>query len=1267
MVVNIEAGETHVIAPHEMERAEEKEQYQFDGFGQLTTSGLGGLALCVKLPGFSWSTPVRFAEHARWVPLRGSAKKLLEPLKLILGDETEHIRPLELLADVKVDDTGSCHMTVYSNYWLINQSGLNLFYKANDSSKETESAGQRIHSPAPNPDQPVLSGDPSGWYDTIDGLVTTDYVYAQNRFFYGSPKLSIKVEDSAWSEAFPLGMQNEGMITIKDKNHTGRQYEFGVKVKPAPGRFWRTKLVRIYPGFILVNKSSRVLRYRQEGQHGPPFRLETGQQLPFHWPVLEDAKKEGSLTHSKLLVCTDDQQDSWSPPFALDVAGSFQVRLRNEFSESYEETTLDVIIKPMEGTTFIVFGDQTDGNGVSVVSYELQNRSPYSVIIGQKNSTFSSTLDPDKVVPFCWDIPQVQEPMLTVKLALDPSKKTPAELSLDVIAKYPELPGYVASDGTKLAFEVQAQGPKKVLIITSTAPLGSSSNTVISAATIASSSSAIALDAAETGSNAEALTSSPDRVVHMNLKVSLKGVGVSVVDATPQELLYFTLQSIYADVQASNVDQSVEVKIGMAQLDNQLYLSPLPIALYSTPNPSKPFFHASLVRDQNIPAVQFFKYFALQLQEIDLAIHEVFLYRLLSFSKFLTDYLYAKSEEEALQKLLAQTDSEIPKIKDEDLSSSDMYYFELFHLNPIKVLVTFMTSMDLDASATDQQEESGDPSGLAEILGYVGILTDIERAPIELNALMLQNPFCSRKDLMDRITKHYTLAGLKQAYKILGSADFLGNPVSLVSNLGTGVKDFFYEPAMGIVESPAAFGKGLAKGTKSLVLKTTYAIFDTASKLTGTVAKVGAKLTMDDNYQRERAIRNQTKARHAGEGLVYGARDFGIGLYKGITGVVLEPIRGGQQEGAVGVFKGIGKGLAGIVLKPVVGAVDLVTRTTEGIKNTTTYMDEKSKAPIRPPRYFGADNLVRIYDYEKAAGQLVLRTLDERRGRRDIYESHIILKDELVIISRRHIFLLEQDKLHFGFKWQLDWKEKFSNLTVAVVVYPASESASSSTQSTPKSSPSNSRDIHFSGIVLLAHPPNQEPLSRKIPCDQKQAAIIAKKLSSFGVVVKRASNLTEIVRPPPIITGVPINVEVNALDSSTEAALAKETEITEFVSHTPPSDGVLDGHISGQVGYTRLPTSDPGTLGASSLGSSSSSTKRSGEIFRVHNKKVEKFAGLADWIDEDEEEDSMSERYDSFTIKKKRQRKQKASETTALLGDSDNAEGGCCGCSCAVM
>jgi len=51
-------------------------------------------------------------------------------------------------------------------------------------------------------------------------------------------------------------------------------------------------------------------------------------------------------------------------------------------------------------------------------------------------------------------------------------------------------------------------------------------------------------------------------------------------------------------------------------------------------------------------------------------------------------------------------------------------------------------------------------------------------------------------------------------------------------------------------------------------------------------------------------------------GIKAASKEFGLGLYDGITGLVTQPVRGAQKEGAAGFIKGFGKGLGGIVLKP---------------------------------------------------------------------------------------------------------------------------------------------------------------------------------------------------------------------------------------------------------------------------------------------------------------------------------------------------------------
>lgn len=43
------------------------------------------------------------------------------------------------------------------------------------------------------------------------------------------------------------------------------------------------------------------------------------------------------------------------------------------------------------------------------------------------------------------------------------------------------------------------------------------------------------------------------------------------------------------------------------------------------------------------------------------------------------------------------------------------------------------------------------------------------------------------------------------------------------------------------------------------------------------------------------------------DGLLEGTSAFGLGLFKGITGVLEKPIKGANKEGVEGFFKGVGK------------------------------------------------------------------------------------------------------------------------------------------------------------------------------------------------------------------------------------------------------------------------------------------------------------------------------------------------------------------------
>ena len=76
---------------------------------------------------------------------------------------------------------------------------------------------------------------------------------------------------------------------------------------------------------------------------------------------------------------------------------------------------------------------------------------------------------------------------------------------------------------------------------------------------------------------------------------------------------------------------------------------------------------------------------------------------------------------------------------------------------------------------------------------------NVNDAPLELNALVVTDMRLNLPEMQRRITYHYRQDVLRQLYRIIGSADFIGNPVGLFTNVSSGVADMFYEPFHGVV------------------------------------------------------------------------------------------------------------------------------------------------------------------------------------------------------------------------------------------------------------------------------------------------------------------------------------------------------------------------------------------------------------------------------------------------------------------------------------
>lgn len=100
---------------------------------------------------------------------------------------------------------------------------------------------------------------------------------------------------------------------------------------------------------------------------------------------------------------------------------------------------------------------------------------------------------------------------------------------------------------------------------------------------------------------------------------------------------------------------------------------------------------------------------------------------------------------------------------------------------------------------------------------------NINDAPVELNALGIKDMRLTQPELLNRIMYHYRQDVLRQLYRILGSADFIGNPVGLFTNVSSGVADIFYEPFNGVVmHGNKELGIGIAKVRLLLFIPSLY-------------------------------------------------------------------------------------------------------------------------------------------------------------------------------------------------------------------------------------------------------------------------------------------------------------------------------------------------------------------------------------------------------------------------------------------------------------
>lgn len=490
--------------------------------------------------------------------------------------------------------------------------------------------------------------------------------------------------------------------------------------------------------------------------------------------------------------------------------------------------------------------------------------------------------------------------------------------------------------------------------------------------------------------------------------------------------------AVWFNYTSSDHYHSLYFKTYKVQIDNQQTGAVYPVALYPASIPPhvirnsgfKPFIEMSLIYHEDPKEdMHHIKYAKTLVQEMNVKIDIGFIISLVRLfsqeKKQLEEESYFAEDMEKVAVTLKETEA----VK-AALQTQRLVFLEYFHLSPLKINLSFSLASSLD-------DEDEDQAFIHELWDFfidsVGAtLTDINDAELRLAYFERISVFLTQENLVAQIRSHYTMQAVRQFYVLVLGLDVLGNPYALVHGIKEGVKDFFYEPYQGIVAGPGGFAQGVARGVQSLL---GHVIGDTAgafSRITGSLGQAVATLTFDSKFQMRRRLRMQLHPHGIGQGLIKGGTSLLMGLYFGVSGVVVKPVTGARSEGVEGFFKGIGKGLLGLLAHPTGGVIDMVSFTLDGVRRSAEFTGEDIVVR-RLPRFTAPNMPLEPYSEHDAEGFAILKSLDHVD---DVYVDHVTVTNEessyVVLLTNRRIFNLYKSKFWLG--WRVRWSCQYEDI-----------------------------------------------------------------------------------------------------------------------------------------------------------------------------------------------------------------------------------------------
>ncbi|KAL4891857.1 hypothetical protein BDV59DRAFT_59444 [Aspergillus ambiguus] len=921
--------------------------------------------------------------------INGNAQDFRREHDLSLKDERGRELVLKLHYFNIPDSGGAFKVSVFSPYLILNKTGLPMEIQSKAFLQSARAAaGQGIRA------------------DSRSGGKTLPYMYS---YHADDPKNRsiLRIGGSAWSRPQSFEAIGSTFEVVLPDRHGKCEFHSGVSVAEGQGKYKMTKVVTLAPRFVLKNKLHEDLLVREPGSSNV-LTIKSGELAPLHF-LRQVAEKQ-------LCLCFPGVNNQWSSPFNIADIGTVHVKLAKA-NQRQRLIKVDVI---MEDATIFLHLTIENRNW----PFSMRNESDTEFIFYQANPNLEEDdedtrnngwrpiryrLPPRSIMPYAWDYPATKNKSLVLTCNGKERHIKLAEIGNLMPMRIP--PTQYGESQKIIDINIVADGPTQTLVL---------SNFKASRSIYKQQSGQTSQASLSAGFEVKEL----DSDVNFKAQLRLGGIGISLINQNLKELLYMTFREIEIKYRESRVYQTLSNTIKWVQIDNQLYGGIFPMLLYPSVVPktgkemeAHPIFHAMVTRVKDDSyGVLYIKYATVLIQQMTLELDEDFVLALLDFAK-----VPGASWSEEQEGKLCDEDLNIPEPRNEDAGQD--VYFELLHIQPMQVDISFMRTERVNVEDTMQ------PSN--PLMFFVNVMTmsmgNVNDAPVRLNALMLENARVSLPILVSNIKRHYTQEFLGQVHIVLGSADFLGNPVGLFNSVSSGVAAIFYEPYQGLVmtDKPHELGYGIAKGATSFVKKSVFGLSDSMAKFTGSMSKGLAAATLDKEFQDKRRMsKYRNRPKHALYGITAGGSAFATSLASGIGGLARHPLQGAEEGGIGGFFQGVGKGLLGLATKPAIGAFDLASSLAEGVRNTTTVFDAEGLDRVRLTRFIGTDGVVRPYSQREALGQFWLKTSDDGKYFNEDYIAHLELpgRDMLVMLTYNRIMLVRTKKL------QTEWEIRLRDI-----------------------------------------------------------------------------------------------------------------------------------------------------------------------------------------------------------------------------------------------